>query len=265
MSAWSQILPFLSILPAILVIYSFFGKKSRKPGRRRLGTRGRQLLTEQIPILGHLSETQTEKLFEQVIQLRKDCAFYIGLGDPPTSSGFAKIKSDEHAIFLGQLSLLTLFRGAEFPTNVFPVAVTSDIIVQTDPIIQGSLGTVYPRTVMRNDIALNSVLNALGLSAFAFQIAKFMDHPNLSSATAEHRKEYDGFVAAIERAYQEIVVEPALAFERETGELPEAPTPFEFLLEQQQKFFGSFAEYETIPPDVRVVLDAFYGGRHQIH
>ena len=265
MSLWSLLLPLLCILPAVLFIYGFFRKKVRKPLPKRLGTRGRQLLKEQIPVFDALSEAQKEKIFEQVIRLNRECAFYIGLGDPPTSEGFVKMKSDEKVIFLGQLALLTLHRRCEFPAQLFPIAITADIIVQTDPIVQGSLGTTHPRTVMSDDITLNSALNVLGLSAFAFQIAKFMDDLHLSSATAAHRAEYYELIGILNKAYDKYVVAPAVELQKETGETPEIPTPYYFLLDQQKKFFGTFSGYERMSPEVRAVLDVFYGERRQLH
>ncbi|MCA8902059.1 MAG: hypothetical protein KDA53_12500 [Hyphomonas sp.] len=262
---WSFVLPLLAILPALLVIYGFARKRLRKPKSEQMGARGKQLLLEQIPIVSHLPDPLKGRFFEQVAKLRKNCTFYIGLGDPPTSEGFVKIKSDEHAIYLGQIALLTLFRPAGFPTQVFPVALTPDIVVQTDPIIQGSLGTAYPRTVMADDVSPNSTINILGLSAFAFQIAKFMDTPDLHSATAVHRQEYHALLDELDKAYREFVLEPAQQIERETGETPEVLSPFGFLLDQQQKFFGSFSEYQTIVPEVRTVLDTFFGKRIQLH
>ena len=262
---WLTALLFLFGFPGAIVLGQHIWRNKGTYRATNLTERGKTLIAEQVPLVNSLPDSLKQNLFEQVGELRKTCNFRVRYATSSQSEVLDDMTNDNQAILLCHLALLTLKRTTPFPTHLFPIAMTGNIPLQSEPIIQGRAGTVYPRTVSREDIALDSVLNSLGLSPFTFQIAKFLEEPTLKVATAEHREEYNKAVLELDQAYKEIVVEPAKELAAASGEPETIPSPYTYLLEQQKKFFGSFAEYLSIDPRIRSFIDKFYGQRQQLH
>lgn len=262
---WLTVLLFLFGFPGAIVLAQHLWRNKNTYRATNLTDRGKALIAEQVPLVNSLPDNLKQILFERISELRKTCNFRVRFATSSQSEVLDDMTNDDQAILLCHLALLTLQRTAPFPAHLFPIAMTGNIPLQSEPIIQGRSGTVYPRTVSREDIALSSVLNSLGLSPFTFQIAKFLEKPDLKVATAEHREEYNKAELELVQAYKEIVVEPAEALAAASGEPETVPSPYLYLLEQQKKFFGSFAEYLSIDPRIRSFFDKFYGQRRQLH
>jgi hypothetical protein len=265
MPDWLAALIFFVGFPGLIVLVQHVWRNVGTYKAVNLSDRGRALITEKIPLVQSLPDNLQRKLFEQITQLRKTCNFRVRYATSSQTQVLNDLSNDEQAILLGHLALLTLRRSTPFPTEQFPIAITGIIPLQSEPIIQGRPGTVYPRTVSWDDLSFDRVLNALGLSPFTFQIAKFLADPELKVAKPEHRGEYNQHLEALDRAYKEIIVEPAEALATVSGEPESIPSPYAFLLEQQKKFFGSYADYQDIDPRIRTFLDLFYGERRQVH
>ena len=262
---WLTVLILLIGFPGMIVLGQHIWRNVGSYRATTLTDRGKALIAENVPLVDSLSENRKQLLFEQISRLRKTCNFRMRHATSAQSDVLIEMANDDQAILLCHMAFLTLGRSAPFPVQLFPIAVTGNIPLQSEPIIQGRPGTVYPRIVSREDIALDRVLNTLGLSPFIFQIAKFIQNPDLKAATAVHRAEYNKAVLELDQAYKEIVVEPAEELASVSGEPETIPSPYTYLLEQQKKFFGSFAEYQSIDARIRIFLDAFYGQRQQLH
>ncbi|MFN4184059.1 MAG: hypothetical protein ACK4M6_04685 [Hyphomonas sp.] len=250
----------LGIALSIFLVW-FFSKRSRENQPSNLSERGRLLLEERIPLVRHLSDADKAKLFQSVSALRKAGGFQARV--PTTANGYAfiDIKLDDQAMLFGLMAFTMLYRSAPVPEHVFPLVLTDDTVVSTDPIYLGAFKKGQMRFISRSDLDLDYPVHALGISPLVFQFAKCLDEPDLKQAKPEHRAEFLAFMDTLNSAYERIVMAPARAHHEETGEALDILSGIGFLLESQKMYFGSLDEFNNLDSDVKGALAILYGER----
>jgi len=239
----------------------YFMRRARTGLPSTLSERGKLLLEERIPLVRHLGDANKARLFEAVSALRKVGSFQSRV--PTTNGGqaFIDIQTDDQAILFGLMGLAMLYRSAPAPDNIFPLVLTGETVVSTDPIYRGEFKKGRMKFISRDDLNLDQQVHALGISPLVFQFAKCLDTPELAHAKPEHRAAFNTMLDSLDAAYERLVLEPARTLHEETGEAQEFLTGVGFLLEAQKMYFGPNDEFIKLDGEVRDALAVLYGER----
>ena len=256
-----QVTVVLASLGITVFLAWYFSRRARTELPSTLSERGKLLLEERIPLVRHLSEANKARLFESVSALRKVGSFQSRVPTADGGQAFIDIQTDDQAILFGLMGLAMLYRSAPAPDNIFPLVLTSETVVSTDPIYRGEFKKGRMKFISRDDLNLDQQIHALGISPLVFQFAKCLDTPELTHAKPEHRAEFNSLLDSLDAAYERRVLEPARIVHEETGEAQDILTGIGFLFEMQKKYFGSNDEFIALDGDVRDAFAVLYGER----
>lgn len=253
----------LTLLAMVLMGYLswYFSKRTRSHVPSTLTERGKLLLEERIPVVRHLSAAHKTKLYESVMALRKVGRFQSRHLTTAGGYDFFDIKTDDQAILFGLMALAMLNRSVPIPEQVFPLIITDETVVSTDPIFRGTLKKGALKFISRDDLHLDSHLHALGISPLVYQFARCLDEPDMLQATREHRAGFNALLDTLNAAYERIIMAPARAQHEETGETVDVLSGIGFLFESQKVYFGTYDEFNKLDSEVKGALASLYGER----